>query len=83
MIMANIGVMRVVRALLPSFIVAVAMYFAIVFIVPYIANWGVALRLLCEIVCGGVVYLLLALIFRLKAMKEGVTLLSSMFAKSA
>ena len=81
--MANIGVMRVVRALLPSFIVAVAMYFAIVFIVPYIANWGVALRLLCEIVCGGVVYLLLALIFRLKAMKEGVTLLSSMLTKSA
>ena len=80
--LAKIGVMRLVGALLPSFIVAVAMYFAILFILPYIATWGVALRLLCEIVCGGAVYFVLARIFRLKALKEGVTLLGSMLAKS-
>ena len=80
--LAKIGVIRLVGALLPSFIIAVAMYFAIMLIMPYIADMGVALRLVCEILCGGVVYLLLALIFRLKALKESVQLLRSMLTKS-
>ena len=81
--LAKIGAVRLVGALLPSFAIAVAMYFAIMLIMPYIADMGVALRLLCEILCGGVVYLLLALIFRLKALKEGVQLLQSLLIKSA
>ena len=81
--LAKIGAVRLVGALLPSFAIAVAMYFAIMLIIPYIADMGVALRLLCEILCGGVVYLLLALIFRLKALKEGVQLLQSLLIKSA
>ena len=81
--LAKIGAVRLVGALLPSFAIAVAMYFAIMLIMPYIADMGVALRLVCEILCGGVVYLLLALIFRLKALKESVQLLRSMLTKSA
>lgn len=81
--LAKIGAIRLVGALLPSFAIAVAMYFAIMLIMPYIADMGVALRLVCEILCGGVVYLLLALIFRLKALKESVQLLRSMLTKSA
>jgi O-antigen/teichoic acid export membrane protein len=81
--LANVGAIRLIRALLSSFVIAVAMYFAIVSIKPYIADMGVALRLVCEILCGGVVYLLLALIFRLKALKESVQLLRSMLTKSA
>ena len=80
--LAKIGVVRLVKALLPSFAIAVAMYFAIISIMPYIANMGVALRLVCEILCGGVAYLLLALILRLKALTEGVQLLRSMLTKS-
>ena len=81
--LAKIGAMRLVRALLPSLIISVAMYFAIMFMSPYIADMGVALRLVCEILIGGVVYLLLAHILRLKALREGVQLLRSMLAKSA
>ena len=81
--LAKIGALRLVRALLPSLIISVAMYFAIDLMIPYIIELGVALRLLCEILVGGVVYLLLAHILRLKALREGVQLLRSMLAKSA
>lgn len=81
--LAKIGAVRLVGALLPSFAIAVAMYLAIMLIMPYIADMGVALRLVCEILCGGVDYLLLAFIFRLKALKESVQLLRSMLTKSA
>ena len=80
--LANVGAMRLVRALLPSFILSVAMYFAVISILPRIADMGVALRLVCEIVAGGAVYMLLAALFRLKALKEGLALLSSMLSKS-
>ena len=81
--LAKVGTMRLVRALLPSFAIAVAMYFAIVAIMPYIANMGIGLRLLCEILLGGVVYLVLASILRLRALTEGVQLLRSLLTKSA
>ena len=81
--LAKIGAMRLVRALLPSLIISVAMYFAIDLMIPHIIELGVALRLVCEVLCGGVVYMLLALICRLKALKEGVQLLRSMLTKSA
>ncbi|MBO7190287.1 MAG: lipopolysaccharide biosynthesis protein [Alistipes sp.] len=81
--LAKIGTLRLIGALLPSLIIAVAMYFAIMLLIPYIADMGVALRLVCEVLCGGVVYMLLALICRLKALKEGVQLLRSMLTKSA
>jgi O-antigen/teichoic acid export membrane protein len=81
--LAHIGAMRLAGALLPSFIIAVAMYFAIIFMLPLISDMGVALRLVCEIVVGGAVYMLLAAMFRLKALKEGLALLRSMLAKSA
>ena len=74
--------MRFIGALLPSFVIAVIMYFAILFMAPYIANWGVALRLICEILCGGALYLCMAFMFRLKALKEGIQLLGSMLTKS-
>lgn len=80
--LAKIGALRLVRALLPSLIISVAMYFAIDLMIPHIIELGVALRLVCEILVGGVVYLLLAHILRLKALREGVQLLRSMLAKS-
>ena len=81
--LAKIGAARLVRALLPSLIISVAMYFAIDLMIPHIIELGVALRLVCEILVGCVVYLLLAHILRLKALREGVQLLRSMLAKSA
>ena len=81
--LANLSTMRLLRALLPSLVLSLAMYFAIISLLPHIGSLSVALRLVCEICVGGVVYLLLATLFRLKALKDGANLLRSMLSKSA
>ena len=81
--LAKMGTLRLARALLPSFAIATVMYFAIMFIVPYMADMGIGLRLVCEILCGGVVYFVLAFILRLRALTEGLQLLRSLLTKSA
>ena len=81
--LAKVGALRLARALLPSFAIATVMYFAIMSIVPYMADMGIGLRLVCEILCGGVVYLVLAFILRLRALTEGLQLLRSLLTKSA
>ena len=81
--LAKVGALRLARALLPSFAIAAVMYFAIMSIVPYMADMGIGLRLVCEILCGGVVYFVLAFILRLRALTEGLQLLRSLLTKSA
>ena len=81
--LAKVGALRLARALLPSFAIATVMYFAIMSIVPYMADMGIGLRLVCEILCGGVVYFVLAFILRLRALTEGLQLLRSLLTKSA
>ena len=80
--LAKMGAMRLIKSLAPSFVIAVAMYFAILWVAPYMADMALSLRLLCEILVGGAVYLILASILRLRALTEGVQLLSSMLSKS-
>ena len=80
--LAKMGAMRLIKSLAPSFVIAVAMYFAVLWVAPYMADMALSLRLLCEILVGGAVYLLLASILRLRALTEGVQLLSSMLSKS-
>ena len=81
--LGKVGALRLARALLPSFAIATVMYFAIMSIVPYMADMGIGLRLVCEILCGGVVYFVLAFILRLRALTEGLQLLRSLLTKSA
>lgn len=81
--LAKMGAMRLIKSLTPSLVIAVAMYFAILWVAPYMADMALSLRLLCEILCGGAVYLILASILRLNVLKECVQLLRSMFSKSA
>jgi O-antigen/teichoic acid export membrane protein len=81
--LAKVRAKEFIGSLLPSLVIAVAMYFAIILLTPYLANMGLGLRLLCEILCGGVVYLLLAYILRLKVLNECVQLLRSLLSKSA
>ena len=81
--LAKLGAKRFIGALLPSIVVAVAMYFAIILITSHISNMGLGLRLVCEILAGGVFYVGLAFILRLRALREGVQLLRSMLSKSA
>ena len=80
--LAKMGAMRLIKSLAPSFVIAVAMYFAVLWVAPYMADMALSLRLLCEILVGGAVYLILASILRLRALTEGVQLLSSMLSKS-
>ena len=80
--LAKMGAMRLIKSLAPSFVIAVAMYFAILWVAPYMADMALSLRLLCEILVGGAVYLILASILRLRALTEGVQLLISMLSKS-
>ena len=81
--LAKMGAMRLIKSLTPSLVIAVAMYFAILWVAPYMADMALSLRLLCEILCGGAVYLILASILRLNVLKECVQLLRSMLSKSA
>ena len=81
--LAKMGAMRLIKSLTPSLVIAVAMYFAILWVAPYMADMALSLRLLCEILCGGAVYLILATILRLNVLKECMQLLRSMLSKSA
>ena len=81
--LAKMGAMRLIKSLTPSLVIAVAMYFAILWVAPYMVDMALSLRLLCEILCGGAVYLILATILRLNVLKECVQLLRSMLSKSA
>ena len=71
------------RTIAPSFAIAAVMFGALYLIAPHIASLHIALRL-CTMICtGGALYLLFAWIFRLRALKECISLLKGMLTKSA
>lgn len=78
----ELGVARFVRAILPSLALAVVMYLAIDLMQPLLINLSVALRLVVDILCGALLYIGIAALLRLKPLKEGWTLLGSMFVRS-
>ena len=61
---------------------AVAMYFAIEALNPYIAHLHIALRLLVDILGGALLYIICAWLFGLGVLKEVYRLLRSSLAKS-
>jgi O-antigen/teichoic acid export membrane protein len=67
------------RTITPSFVVAALMFCALYFIAPYITTLHIALRLATMIGAGCAIYLLLAWIFRLRALSEGAGLLRELF----
>ena len=71
------------RSIAPSFTVAALMFGALHYLTPHIDSLNIALRLTTTIAAGGALYLLLAWIFRLHALRECVTLLRGMLTKSA
>lgn len=74
----DLGVGRVARVLLPSLVLAAAMFGVLYIINPYIVHLHVAAHLAIDIAVAAVVYLLLAFIFRLHALSEGITMLKAM-----
>lgn len=72
---------RAIRTLLPTVIVTAVMATAVIFVGRAMCEWGVALRLVVEIVVGVVVYLLASVACRLEAFSEIRTLLRKMLSK--
>ena len=70
------------RTLAPSFVVASLMFGALHYIAPYITSIHIALRLSTMIGAGAAIYLALAWALRLRALREGVSLLRGMLTKN-
>ena len=70
------------RAVLPSFALAALMFGALYLLDPVIEPLHVALRLLIDIAIGLVSYLLLASLFRVRAMIEGMKLVREILKKA-
>ncbi len=71
------------RSIAPSFTIAAIMFGALHYLTPHIDSLNITLRLTTTIAVGGALYLLLAWIFRLRALRECVALLRGMLTKSA
>lgn len=73
--------LAVLRNVLPSLLLGVVMFGVLYLLDMAIEPLHVALRLLIAIVLGGVSYLLLALLFRVKALGEAITLVRELISK--
>ena len=78
----NTNFAALLRTIAPSFAIAAVMFGALYLIAPHIASLHIALRLATMIGAGGALYLLMAWIFRLRALREGIAILRGMLAKS-
>ena len=71
------------RSIAPSFTIAALMFGTLHYLTPHIDSLNITLRLTTTIAAGGALYLLLAWIFRLRALRECVALLRGILTKSA
>lgn len=65
-------------ALLPSLLLAAVMFGALYLLSPYLVGMGLLLRLIVAIVVAIVIYIGLAVLFRLRALREGVDILKGL-----
>ncbi|MBO7312533.1 MAG: lipopolysaccharide biosynthesis protein [Alistipes sp.] len=79
----ELGVVRLVRAIIPSLLLSIVMYLATTELSSTILlGCGVALRLVVVVIVAIFIYVLLAALLRFRALREAWVLLSSMLAKS-
>ena len=71
------------HTLAPSLAIASTMLGALYLTTSYIAEWHIALRLCTIIVSGATLYIAMACLFRLRALREGISILRGLLAKSA
>ena len=79
----NIGIVPILRALIPQFVVAAIMFVALYLLNPYLSALSCGVHLFLDIAIGAISYLALAHTFRLRAFNEAVTLLRELRSKSA
>lgn len=78
----SFGIMRLAKALLPSLLLSLAVYFGLEILNPHLAQMGVALRLTTDIVLAVVFYVALSWILRLRAFSEATDLIKGLIFNS-
>ena len=78
----NIGIVPILRALIPQFVVAAIMFMVLHLVNPYLSVLGCGAHLLADVAIGAVVYLALATTLRLRALRECLALIAAMRSKS-
>ena len=78
----SFGIMRLAKALLPSLLLSLAIYFGLEILNPHLAQMGVALRLTTDVVLAAVFYVALSWIFRLRAFSEATDLIKGLIFNS-
>lgn len=79
----NIGIVPILRALIPQFVVAAMMFVVLYLLNPYLSALSCGVHLFLDIAIGAISYAALAYTFRLRAFNEAVTLLRELRSKSA
>lgn len=79
----NIGIVPILRAVIPQFVVAAMMFVVLYLLNPYLSALSCGVHLFLDIAIGAISYTALAYTFRLRAFNEAVTLLRELRSKSA
>ena len=77
----DVGVASILRELLPQSIVAAMMFVVLFLLNPYLSALSCGVHLLLDVVIGAISYLALSHTFRLRALREGVTLLRELLKR--
>lgn len=78
----SFGVVRLAKALLPSLLLSLVVYFGLEILNPHLAHLSVALRLTADIALAVVSYIALAWALRLRAFHEAIDLIKGLIFKS-
>lgn len=78
----SFGVVRLAKALLPSLLLSLVVYFGLEILNPHLAHLSVALRLTADIALAVVSYIALAWALRLRAFHEVIDLIKGVIFKS-
>ena len=78
----SFGVVRLAKALLPSLLLSLVVYFGLEILNPHLAHLSVALRLTADIALAVVSYIALAWALRLRAFNETIDLIKGLIFKS-
>ncbi|MBO5698358.1 MAG: lipopolysaccharide biosynthesis protein [Alistipes sp.] len=78
----SFGVVRLAKALLPSLLLSLVVYFGLEILNPHLAHLSVALRLTADVALAVVSYIALAWALRLRAFHEVIDLITGLIFKS-
>lgn len=78
----SFGVVRLAKALLPSLLLSLIVYFGLEILNPHLAHLSVALRLTADVALAVVSYIALAWALRLRAFHEVIDLIKGLIFKS-